>query len=159
VPFYQPWEITDALKELGEFFPQSGLYLTVVPTYIGGFMALSWAGSGKALGTPAGIKRARAASPNRRSRPTITTPTSTPRPSRCPNGSSGWCRSRRVNSTLPMREGRRLSLSVSEKKTSGRGTRSTAPRPEKFFGSRLRIFRPSLKGRVEISIQFKIRSL
>ena len=60
VPFYQPQEITDALKELGEFFPQHGLYLTVVPTYIGGFMALSWAGKGKRLGTPAGIKRARA---------------------------------------------------------------------------------------------------
>ena len=61
VPFYQPWEITDALKELAEFFPQSGLYLTVVPSYIGGFMALSWAGKGKRLGTPPGIKRARAA--------------------------------------------------------------------------------------------------
>ena len=61
VPFYQPWEITDALKELREFFPQSGLYLTVVPTYIGGFMALSWAGKGKRLGTPAGIARAKAA--------------------------------------------------------------------------------------------------
>lgn len=62
VPFYQPWEITDALKELAEFFPQSGLYLTVVPTYIGGFMALSWAGTGKKrLGTPAGIARARKA--------------------------------------------------------------------------------------------------
>jgi len=61
VPFYQPWEITDALEELAEFFPQSGLYLTVVPSYIGGFMALSWAGTGKPLGTPAGIKRARAA--------------------------------------------------------------------------------------------------
>src|SRR5580692_12503716 len=41
VPFYQPWEITDALKELAEFFPHSGLYLSVVPTYVGGFMALS----------------------------------------------------------------------------------------------------------------------
>src|SRR5271169_975996 len=61
VPFYQPWEISDALKELAEFFPQSGLYLTVVPSYIGGFMALSWAGTGKRLGTPAGIRRARAA--------------------------------------------------------------------------------------------------
>jgi spermidine synthase len=59
VPFYQPWEITDALKELDEFFPQSGLYLTVVPTYVGGFMALSWACAGKqCLGTPAGIARA-----------------------------------------------------------------------------------------------------
>ena len=61
VPFYQPWEITDALKELEEFFPHSGLYLTVVPTYIGGFMALCWAGTKKRLGTPAGIKRARKA--------------------------------------------------------------------------------------------------
>lgn len=58
VPFYQPWEITEALKELAEAFPQSGLYLTVVPTYVGGFMALAWAGTGKRLGTPAGIKRA-----------------------------------------------------------------------------------------------------
>src|SRR6201992_3922332 len=63
VPFYQPWEITEALNELAEFFPSSGLYLSVVPTYIGGFMALSWAGKGKSakLGTPAGIKKAAAA--------------------------------------------------------------------------------------------------
>jgi spermidine synthase len=61
VPFYQPWEITDALKELREFFPHAGLYLTVVPTYIGGFMALSWAGTTKPLGTPSGIRRARKA--------------------------------------------------------------------------------------------------
>lgn len=61
VPFFQPWEIADALKELKVHFAQSGLYLTVVPSYIGGFMALSWAGKGKRLGTPAGIARARAA--------------------------------------------------------------------------------------------------
>ena len=58
VPFYQPWEITEALQELAQFFPVSGLYLSVVPTYIGGFMALSWAGKGKRLGTPAGLKAA-----------------------------------------------------------------------------------------------------
>ncbi|HEX3486606.1 MAG TPA: polyamine aminopropyltransferase [Micropepsaceae bacterium] len=58
VPFYQPWEITEALNDLAAYFPQSGLYLSVVPTYIGGFMALSWAGTDKALGTPAGIRRA-----------------------------------------------------------------------------------------------------
>jgi spermidine synthase len=58
VPFYQPWEITEALKDLGKYFPNSGLYLSVVPTYVGGFMALSWAGMGAALGTPAGVKRA-----------------------------------------------------------------------------------------------------
>jgi len=62
VPFYQPWEITEALQELKRFFPKCGLYLTVVPTYIGGFMALSWATKGgKALGTPAGIKKATSA--------------------------------------------------------------------------------------------------
>jgi spermidine synthase len=62
VPFYQPWEITEALQELARFFPRSGLYLTVVPTYIGGFMALSWATKGgKPLGTPAGIRKAKAA--------------------------------------------------------------------------------------------------
>ncbi len=61
VPFYQPWEITEALEELKAFFPQSGLYLTVVPTYIGGFMALSWAAKGARLGTPKGLKRAAAA--------------------------------------------------------------------------------------------------
>jgi len=59
VPFYQPWEITEALEELARFFPKSGLYLSVVPTYIGGFMALSWATKGgKPLGTPAGIQKA-----------------------------------------------------------------------------------------------------
>src|SRR5258706_14927297 len=58
VPFYQPWEITEALNDLDGYFPQSGLYLTVVPTYIGGFMALSWAGMQKPLGTPAAIRRA-----------------------------------------------------------------------------------------------------
>jgi spermidine synthase len=61
VPFYQPWEITDALKELRQFFPRSGLYLTVVPSYIGGFMALSWASKGQKLGAPAGVHRAAAA--------------------------------------------------------------------------------------------------
>src|ERR1700749_2282993 len=59
VPFYQPWEITEALEELADFFPQSGLYLRGVPTYIGGFMALSWASKGgKPLGTDKGIQRA-----------------------------------------------------------------------------------------------------
>jgi spermidine synthase len=61
VPFYQPGEIAEALTELRRHFPQSGLYLTVVPTYVGGFMALSWAGKGLRLGTPKGIKKAAAA--------------------------------------------------------------------------------------------------
>src|SRR5882757_6263996 len=59
VPFYQPWEITEALQELSGFRSESGLYLTVVPTYIGGYMALSWATKGgEALGSAKGIKRA-----------------------------------------------------------------------------------------------------
>ena len=59
VPFYQPEEITDALNELKAHFPRSGLYLSVVPTYIGGFMALSWVCKGtQRLGTPAGISKA-----------------------------------------------------------------------------------------------------
>ncbi len=59
VPFYQPWEITEALEELAGFFPSSGLYLSVVPTYIGGYMALSWATKGgKPLGTSKGIRKA-----------------------------------------------------------------------------------------------------
>ncbi len=62
VPFYQPREITEALEDLRRFFPRSGVYLTVVPTYIGGFMALSWASKGgKPLGTDAGIRKAKAA--------------------------------------------------------------------------------------------------
>jgi spermidine synthase len=62
VPFYQPREITEALEELARFFPRSGLYLSVVPTYIGGFMALSWASKGgKPLGTVAGVRKAKAA--------------------------------------------------------------------------------------------------
>lgn len=62
VPFYQPWEVTEAIQELQSFFPKCGLYLSVVPTYIGGFVALTWATKGgKALGTPAGIKKASAA--------------------------------------------------------------------------------------------------
>jgi spermidine synthase len=59
VPFYQPWEISEALEEMAQFFPRSGLYPTVVPTYIGGYMALSWASKGgKPLGTAKGIQKA-----------------------------------------------------------------------------------------------------
>jgi spermidine synthase len=62
VPFYQPWEVTEAIQELKRFFPTCGVYLTVVPTYFGGFLALTWATKGgKQLGTPAGIKKAAAA--------------------------------------------------------------------------------------------------
>jgi len=42
VPFFQPEELTDTLKQLARLFKACGAYLTVVPTYIGGFMALTW---------------------------------------------------------------------------------------------------------------------
>ncbi len=57
VPFYQSCEVTEALREMKQYFPRCGLYLTVVPSYVGGFMALSWAGE-KPLGTAAGISSA-----------------------------------------------------------------------------------------------------
>lgn len=62
VPFYQPWEIGDALKEQLEHFARAGLYLTVVPTYIGGFMAISWVSrSSTGLGSSNGIQKAASA--------------------------------------------------------------------------------------------------
>lgn len=50
-PFYQPEELTDTLGQLGQVFPRSGVYLTVTPTYTGGFMALTWGSRETALGT------------------------------------------------------------------------------------------------------------
>ncbi|MEM1139767.1 MAG: polyamine aminopropyltransferase [Pseudomonadota bacterium] len=55
VPFFQAEELVEALTHLQKVFPQSGVLLTVVPTYVGGFMALTWGGNGLALGTPDGI--------------------------------------------------------------------------------------------------------
>jgi spermidine synthase len=42
VPFYQPEELTATMKQLRRMFKAAGVYLAVVPTYIGGFMALTW---------------------------------------------------------------------------------------------------------------------
>ena len=42
VPFFQKKELKDTLKHLKSTFNYSGVYLTVVPTYIGGYMALTW---------------------------------------------------------------------------------------------------------------------
>ncbi|MFP6778683.1 MAG: polyamine aminopropyltransferase [Alphaproteobacteria bacterium] len=42
VPFFQKDELRDAKKQLKSIFKYSGIYLTVVPTYIGGYMALTW---------------------------------------------------------------------------------------------------------------------
>ena len=45
VPFYQPRELSEALEQMGRAFAKVGVYLTVTPTYVGGFMALAWASS------------------------------------------------------------------------------------------------------------------
>jgi len=51
VPFYQPDELTDTMGQLRKVFPHSGCYVTATPTYIGGFMALTWGSKGTVLGT------------------------------------------------------------------------------------------------------------
>ena len=38
----QKKELKDTMKHLKSTFNYSGVYLTVVPTYIGGYMALTW---------------------------------------------------------------------------------------------------------------------
>ena len=43
VPFYQPQELSEALEQMGRAFAKVGVYVTVTPTYVGGFMALAWA--------------------------------------------------------------------------------------------------------------------
>lgn len=50
-PFYQPEELTDTMAQLRAVFPHSGCYLTVTPSYTGGFMALTWGSRGTVLGT------------------------------------------------------------------------------------------------------------
>jgi len=49
-PFYQPEELTETVAQLRGVFPKLGLYLTVVPTYTGGYMALTWASKRTELG-------------------------------------------------------------------------------------------------------------
>lgn len=50
-PFLQGEELTETYKLLDGVFPDVGVYLTVVPTYTGGFMALTWGSNGLKLGT------------------------------------------------------------------------------------------------------------
>ncbi len=49
VPSFQPREVTRSHRRLGTHFADVSFFLTVVPTYIGGFMALGWATDDKAL--------------------------------------------------------------------------------------------------------------
>lgn len=43
VPFMQKNEFTETLQRRSVHFKHAGFYLTVVPTYVGGFMAIGWA--------------------------------------------------------------------------------------------------------------------
>lgn len=43
VPNFQPDEVTDSYRRLSSHFADVSFYLTVVPTYVGGHMALGWA--------------------------------------------------------------------------------------------------------------------
>ncbi len=49
-PFFQAEELRETHHLLAEAFPRTGTYLTAVPTYTGGFMALTWAGKALSLG-------------------------------------------------------------------------------------------------------------
>lgn len=53
VPFFQPEELTDTLKQMQKTFRYCGVYVAVVPSYIGGFMALTWVSNDAVLGDPA----------------------------------------------------------------------------------------------------------
>jgi spermidine synthase len=49
-PFYQRDELSETDRLLHRVFANAGVYLTVVPTYTGGFMALTWGANGLELG-------------------------------------------------------------------------------------------------------------
>lgn len=49
-PFFQAAELHETHGLLAEAFRRTGTYLTAVPTYTGGFMALTWASHGLSLG-------------------------------------------------------------------------------------------------------------
>ncbi len=53
VPFFQPEELAGTLKQMQRTFRYCGVYLAVVPSYIGGFMALTWVSQDAVLGDPA----------------------------------------------------------------------------------------------------------
>jgi spermidine synthase len=59
-PFSQMQESAEAYKDLGRVFEHYGVYLTVTPTYLGGYMAITWASVGFRLGTPWNLEEAQA---------------------------------------------------------------------------------------------------
>lgn len=50
VPHFQQSELAETLPQLGRAFRHVGVVVSVVPTYVGGFMALTWASNGTKLG-------------------------------------------------------------------------------------------------------------
>ena len=50
VPHFQPDELKETLEQLSRSFKYCGVVLTVVPTYVGGYMGLTWASNGTRLG-------------------------------------------------------------------------------------------------------------
>ena len=54
--FFQKKELKETSKKLNSIFRYSGTYHTVVPTYIGGHMALSWASDAKDLNKKINIR-------------------------------------------------------------------------------------------------------
>ena len=65
VPFLQADELVDTLAQMKRNFRFCGVYLAVVPSYMGGFMALTWVSNDSILGDPArwsGLESAFAAS-------------------------------------------------------------------------------------------------
>lgn len=59
VPLLQAEELTETAKQIAGVFEASGAFLTVVPTYIGGYMALTWASRGFRLGDGAKMQTVR----------------------------------------------------------------------------------------------------
>ena len=49
VPHYQPDELTETYAQHRQVFPHHGVFLSVVPTYVGGYMALTWGSQGTDL--------------------------------------------------------------------------------------------------------------
>ncbi|MFW6077945.1 MAG: polyamine aminopropyltransferase [Hyphomicrobiales bacterium] len=49
VPFFQADELRNTVFNFARLFADAGCYLTVVPTYVGGFMALGWGTDDEAL--------------------------------------------------------------------------------------------------------------
>ncbi|MGE0213016.1 MAG: polyamine aminopropyltransferase [Parvibaculaceae bacterium] len=49
VPFFQPDELRNTVFNFSRLFADAGCYLAVVPTYVGGFMALGWGTDNLAL--------------------------------------------------------------------------------------------------------------